>query len=151
MIWGAIGRNFKSKHVVITGQITGDVYFDEIICGSGLPEDADAVWGLGNWVLQQDNARPHVRKDVLEAMSNLMIDLLPQRPPYSPDLNVIETVWAIMKRRIEAQCPGTIDELKNLIFQVWNSLSFETINSLIDEMPSRLQKVIALEGYTIQD
>ena len=151
MIWGAIGRNFKSKLVVITGTITGDVYFDDIICGSDLLEDADAVWGMGNWVFQQDNARPHIRKDIIEAMKNLAIDILPQWPPYSPDLNVIETVWAIMKIRIESQNPSSIEDLKNLIFEVWNNLSFETINSLVEEMPTRLQKVIDSGGYTIQN
>lgn len=150
MIWGAIGHNFKSKLVFIQGNVTGDVYFDEIICGSGLLEDADQRWGLGNWILQQDNARPHVRKDILEAMMYYSIDILPQWPPYSPDLNPIELVWAIMKRRVEAQNPKSIQELKNIIFDVWENLSMQTINSLVDQMPNRIQKVISSQGYTIQ-
>ena len=114
MIWGAIWHNFKSKLILITGNVTGYTYFDEIICGSGFIDDADIAFGFCKWILQQDNTRPHICKDILEAMSNLSINILPEWPSYSPDLKVIETVWAIMKRRIENSSPGSIEELKNL-------------------------------------
>ena len=48
MIWGAIGKNFKSKLIFIEGSVTADLYFDEIILGSNLLEDADRVYGMGN-------------------------------------------------------------------------------------------------------
>ena len=151
MIWGAVGWNFKSKLVFIEGHINGDKYFDEIICGSGLLDDADIAFGDFQWLLQQDNAKLHIRKDVLEAMSNLSITILPRWPPYSPDLNIIETIWAIMKQRVQAQNPSTIEELKNIIQDVWDNLSFETINGLVNEMNNRLIKCIAVNGYTIQE
>lgn len=150
MIWGAIGHNFKSKLVFIDGNITGDVYFDDIICGSHVLDDADQVYGFNQWLFQHDNARPHFRKDILEAMSNLDIHILPRWPPYSPDLNIIETVWAIMKRRVEKENPKTISDLKKVISDVWKNLSFQTINALVAEMPNRLLQVIAGNGMTLQ-
>ena len=62
MIWGAIGQNFKSRLVFLDKNITGEVYFDEIICGSHILDDADSVYGFNQWYLQQDNARPHIKK-----------------------------------------------------------------------------------------
>ena len=148
MIQGAINKGFKSDLIFIEVTINGDKYFEEIIC-SGFLEKADEVYGFNNWIFQQDNARPHVKKDVVEAMENLSIKLLPW-PPYSSDLNIIETVWAIMKRRVEKEKPTDLAELKMIITEVWNNLSFETIQGLINEMPRRLDEVIRTGGYTIQ-
>lgn len=148
MIWGAIGEQFKSRLVFIDGVINGDKYFDDIICGSGFLDDADQAFGSTDWIFQQDNARPHVRKDVIEGMLNLDMKLL-DWPPYSPDLNIIETVWAIMKRRVELRNPSTVEELRTIVQEVWDELSFDTIHGLIMSIPGRMQQVINIEGYTI--
>ena len=149
MIWGAIGYNYKSNLVFLDKNITGDVYFADVIC-SGFLDTADECFGFNQWVLQQDNARPHIRKDVVEAMHNLSISILPRWPPYSPDLNVIETVWAIMKLRVRQTNPQTVAELRDVVQSVWDNLSLETINGLIDEMMRRLIAVIANQGRTLQ-
>ena len=70
-------------------------------------------------------------------------------PPYSPDLNVIEIIWAIMEKRVEEQNPQTFEDLKRVVQAVWNELSLTTINGLIAEMPNRLNRVIEKQGYTI--
>lgn len=148
MIWGAIGHNFKSKLMFIDGNLNGDLYYNQILCGSGMFNEANAVYGERQWIFQQDNARPHVKKDVIERIKNLGINILPW-PPYSPDINVIETIWAIMKRRVDQQAPKSIEELKEIIIEVWNNLNFQTINGLIADIPRRLIQVITNEGKTI--
>lgn len=40
--------------------------------------------------------------------------------PYSPDLNVIDVVWAIMEKKIEKYHPDSIDDLKRIIQEVWD-------------------------------
>ena len=148
MIWAAVGYNFKSKIVFVEGKINGDFYYDHIICGSDFINDADKAFGGNVWILQQDNAPPHKRRDVIEGIENLDIKLL-DWPPCSPDLNIIEVIWAIIKRRIEAENPNDISELKILIQRVWDELTFQTINALIDDMPRRLIDVIKNNGFTI--
>lgn len=101
MIWGAIGLNFKSKLMFIDGTVTSDYYFNEILIGSNVFDDADKVYGKGRWVFQQDNARPHISNETLMSLDYLEIPFIDDWPPYSPDLNVIEVVWAIMKKRIQ--------------------------------------------------
>ena len=59
-------------------------------------------------------------------------------------------IWAIMKRRINQQRPQSIDELKQTILNVWENVSYNTINALVAEMPRRLIQVIAMNGMTIQ-
>jgi hypothetical protein len=68
-------------------------------------------------------------------------------PAQSPDLNLIENLWAIMKRNITAQIIarsfGDLD--KRLLNERW-SIPQETINELIDTMLSRVQTVIDSYG-----
>ena len=68
MIWGAIGLNFKSKLMFIDGTVTSDYYFNEILIGSNVFDDADKVYGKGRWVFQQDNACPHISNETLMSL-----------------------------------------------------------------------------------
>jgi hypothetical protein len=150
MIWGAVWFNFKSSlHFVTEGAVTGAYYFDHVISGIFMHE-ANSRYGQGNWILQQDNARPHIKKDVVEAMQRIGINILSPWPPYSPDLNIIERVWAIMKHRIERTGPSTIEQLKEAIIDIWEALTLETINCLVAEMPRRMRQVRHNNGRSIQ-
>lgn len=81
-------------------------------------------------------------------MNELGLEIL-DWPPYSPDLNVIEIVWAIMEAEVEARNPSSIDELKQVIIEVWENLKWPTINGLINSMEERLAKVNKSPDKTI--
>jgi hypothetical protein len=148
MVWGAIGYNFKSSLHFVQGTVTGEYYYDNVIMG-GFLDEADEAFQHTDWVLQQDNARPHIKKDIIEVMEYTGITILKPWPPYSPDLNIIERVWAIMKRRALEHRPKTIPHLKAVVEEVWANLSLDTINRLVAEMPRRLSQVIDNQGHTI--
>ena len=76
------------------------------------------VYGKGRWVFQQDNARPHISNETLMSLDYLEIPFIDDWPPYSPDLNVIEVVWAIMKKRIQKKKLFMIDDFKYEIIAV---------------------------------
>jgi hypothetical protein len=151
MIWGAIGYNYKSELHFVPANTTIDAeyYFENIVNG-GFIDTVDAVHPDYDWFFQQDNARPHVARTVLESIAELDVSLLPNWPPYSPDLNIIERVWAIMKGMIALRDPKNRHELCDVIEQVWRDLRIETINALVAEMPQRLITVIRRGGRTIQ-
>ncbi len=73
-------------------------------------------------------------------------------PPYSPDLNPIETVWDWMKDYIQEQYPQyerggmTYKMLRKVVREAWDSISVEQLNELIDSMHQRCQDVIDAEG-----
>jgi hypothetical protein len=149
LIWGAIGYNYKSKLIILKTTVNSSVYFEEIIRSSGLKNELDELFGSHNWLLQQDNAPPHVSRQTMANFASDEIDVLPDWPPRSPDLNIIEIVWAIMKKRIEKQGPKSMEDLIPIVRAVWDALSNETINALIDSIPKRLNKVIENGGGQI--
>lgn len=65
-------------------------------------------------------------------MKELEIDLLDHWPPYSPDLNNIEVIWAIMGKRVEMMKPKSIEDLEKIVIEVWNNITFKTNNGLVD-------------------
>ncbi|OAF70371.1 Autophagy-related protein 9 [Intoshia linei] len=65
-------------------------------------------------------------------------------PPYSPDCNPIENLWAIMVRRLY---PGTKVyhnniELKAEIKCIWDAFDIQEIKKLVESFPSRLVEVL---------
>ena len=149
MIWGAIGYNFKSNLIFVEGPVNTESYVFDIIIGSDVLNGADKVYGHGKWVLQQDNARPHIANETYQLLDYFGAIFMDDWSPYSPDLNIIETIWAIMKRRLEAKKVTSIEQLKEVILDVWNNLSLEIINRLIESMPKRLKACVSNQGNTV--
>ncbi|CDQ69127.1 unnamed protein product [Oncorhynchus mykiss] len=50
------------------------------------------------------------------------IDILGPWPGNSPDLNPIENLWSILKRRVDKQKPTNADKLKTLMMQEWAAI-----------------------------
>ena len=67
-------------------------------------------------------------------------------PSNSPDLNSIENVWGLMKKQVEKKIPKTIQELEEIVKEVWNGLSLDYLKSLIKSMPNGIQKCIDQKG-----
>ena len=76
--------------------------------------------------LQQDNAPIHNAEDTLHAFDLMGIDLM-SWPPYSPDLNLIENLWGIIKGKLPAVLYQTRDEFIEAIRAAWASISPEII------------------------
>ena len=66
--------------------------------------------GIKTWYLQQDNDPTHaVAEEVVQQWNKSKranVKLLPNWPPSSPDLNIIENVWAWVQNQVNKQaCP----------------------------------------------
>ena len=94
-------------------------------------------------LFQQDNAPVHT-----SAIKNFFLENeweVLDWPPYSPDLNIIENLWAIVKRRFAEQ---TVlwENLDEKVKEIWNSIDLETIQKLHDSIPDRLKAVVDSNG-----
>jgi transposase len=79
-------------------------------------------------------------------------------PPYSPDLNPIEHVWAELKKLVYKLHPelysmtgsDTVikEKIKSAVYEVWEHLSDDFLYSLVDSMEERVEAVrLARGGY----
>mgnify|MGYP001100694677 CR=1 FL=1 len=68
----------------------------------------------GNFAFQQDGARLHTAKVSIESITKVC-DLVTNWPPNSPDINVIEMVWAVMDDIISFYHPTNKSELIDAI------------------------------------
>lgn len=144
MIWGAISINGVSPLYIGRGSINSEKYCE--ILGSYLlptmPDICDP-----NWVFQQDNARPHISKYTREWLAKNDIKVMPW-PACSPDLNIIEQVWAVIKNRIEKIGPKKMPDFVEIIEKVWNEFgeNHEMIENYFKSMPDRIRRCIAAKG-----
>jgi transposase len=102
----------------------------------------------GATVFQQDSAPCHTAKVVKKWFADNKVKLLQSWPANSPDLNVIENCWQIMKRKVAAHHPTSEVDLVKVLKQVWTTeISAEYCKSLVRSMPMRIQAVLKNKGY----
>ncbi len=97
--------------------------------------------------LMQDHAPGHNGASTLEELREWGVDVI-DWPPFSPDLNPIETVWNKMKDYIAANFPEnmTYDQLRAAVYEAWESITPEFLHDLLDEMKKRCEAVITAQG-----
>src|SRR5437016_1298929 len=74
-----------------------------------------------------------------------------------PDLNPIENLWAIMKKRVEKKVNKcivtkkkiTVDDFKNFIREEWELIDKSLLLNLVNSMPRRIGDVITGKGNKI--
>uniref|UniRef100_A0AAZ3QF10 Tc1-like transposase DDE domain-containing protein n=1 Tax=Oncorhynchus tshawytscha TaxID=74940 RepID=A0AAZ3QF10_ONCTS len=81
---------------------------------------------------QHDGAPCHKAKVITKWLGEQNFDILGPWPGNSPDLNPIENLWSILKRRVDKQKPTTSDKLQALIMQEWAAISQDVAQKLID-------------------
>ena len=67
-------------------------------------------------------------------------------PANSPNLNPIENLWGIAKRKMRDMRPNNAAELKAAIKASWSSITPEQCHRLIAPMPCRTEAVIHAKG-----
>ena len=135
MVWGMIAFGYKSKLLFVNGTLGADNYIN-LLDENGVIDDAVEVFG-NDFVFQQDGAPAHNAKKTKEYL-NEKCNVLINWPPNSPDLNVIEMIWAIMKGALADAKLETLEEFKTNVEEVWNNISIDTtINNLVNSCTMR--------------
>ncbi|KAK3569628.1 hypothetical protein QTP86_002584 [Hemibagrus guttatus] len=72
--------------------------------------------------------------------------VMTERPANSPDLNPIENLWGIVKRKMRNKRPKNADELKATVKETWASIPPQQCHKLITSIPRRIEAVIKAKG-----
>ena len=112
-------------------------------------------------IFQQDGARSHSSKLSQNMIKFLFKDkfiptwdndlkingeYVPRWPPNSPDLSPIEIIWSIIKQMLVFFPPKDMDNLKNMIKMIWDSLPKSICQNIIDHSKYRWDLCIKYKG-----
>ena len=118
------------------------------ILGTHLVESAELHFDVEHaeqWWFLQDNAPQHKSVLVRTWLFNNGIQCI-DFPPYSPDLNPIENLWADLARRVEKFQCETMEELQDIVAEQWKKTPKKLLRTLARSMPERCQAVIDAKG-----
>ncbi|KAG0928188.1 hypothetical protein G6F26_012452 [Rhizopus arrhizus] len=99
-------------------------------------------------IFQHDNDPKHTSKVVKEYLQRQSHNFL-QWPEQPPDLNSIENIWSLLKRRLNdyETAPKGMNELYERVTKVWYDLMKpEECQKAVKSMPRRIQKCIQNKG-----
>ena len=106
---------------------------------------ADQLYGDADFIFQQDLAPAHSAKATSTWFKDHGIPVL-NWPANSPDLNPIENLWGIVKRKMRYARPNNAEELKATIRATWAPITPEQCHRLINSMPRHIAAVIQAKG-----
>lgn len=143
MVWGAMSAAGVGPLCFIKGRVNAASY-QEILEHFMLPS-AEKLYG-DDFIFQHDLAPAHSAKTTGKWFTDHGITVL-NWPANSPDLNPIENLWDIVKRKLRDARPNTLDELKAAIEASWASITPQQCHRLIASMPRRIEAVISAKGF----
>ncbi len=106
---------------------------------------ADKLYGDADFIFQQDLAPAHTANGTKRWFNDHGVTVL-DRAENSPDLNPIENLWSIVKRKMSEIRPNNAEDLKAAIKAAWASITPEQCHSLIASMPCRIDAVFHAKG-----
>ena len=96
MAWGAIRSDGVTSMIKCVDSIDSLKY--QRILDLGLP----TILEEGK-IFQQDGATCHTSRSTKECMRQMRVHVLPDWPPQSPDLSLIENIWYFWKEKVAAR------------------------------------------------
>ena len=146
MVSGGISADGRTPLVIINGNLNAHYYLGEVVRLHVLP----FVRGQRrNMTFQQDNARPHVVRLIMNFLrhENVLVMALPSM---SPDSSSIEHAWDEMDRRLRQRSnqPVTLQGLGEALQEVWQESPQAFHANLVASMRRRCQDVAMREVVT---
>ncbi len=139
MIWAAMSSAGVGPLCFLKSTVNAAIY-QEILEHFMLPS-ADKLYGDADFIFQQDLAPAHTVKGTKSWFNDHGVTVL-DWPANSPDLNPIENLWGIVKRKMRDTRPNNADDLKATVKETWASIPLQQCHKLITSMPRRTEAVI---------
>ena len=147
MVWGCFSSQDRGGlYFLPKGQTTNasqhiSVLDDHLLNFMSIP---------GCTLFQQDSAPCHKAKSVMNWFQTKNVRVLKRRGNL-PDLNSIENLWTLIKKKVSTSNPTNMNELKRIIKEVWcKDIDENVCKNLTNSISIRIQKVIKNKGYHIK-
>ncbi len=143
MIWAAMTSAGVGPLCFLKSTVNTAIY-QEILEQFMLPS-ADKLYGDADFIFQQDLAPTHTAKGTKSWFNDHGVTVL-DWPANSPELNPIENLWGIVKRKMRDTRPNNADDPKATVKETWASIPPQQCHKLITSMPRRIEAVIKAKG-----
>ena len=140
MVWGCIRSNGERLLVKIENNVNSDEYI-KILKENVL----DFLYM--HEPFQQDNAPAHKSLKTKNFFWENGFTILENWPPQSPDINIIENMWSILKKRVCARQPETLKALWGYAQEEFGKIPCDYVEKLYSSIPRRLELVLKRKGY----
>jgi len=143
-LWGCFCARGVGQAEIFVGEFNAARYVD--ILQHNLLQTALHFYPHEAWWFQQDNAPQHTSRAARTWFHNHGVNLL-DFPPYSPDLNPIENLWAVLKSRVESRLARTTEEVEHILKAEWEALNTQLLKTYAHSMPQRCAEVVEHQGH----
>jgi len=139
LLWGAIKED-GSRILLRCPKIMNSAAYQSVL-NEGLPD----IYSRHS-VLMHDGAPCHRSMSTKLYLERKKICYISDWPSQSPDLNIIENMWAVLKRNVSQRFPHTIEELWEVAKKEWYAIDNAYIRKLYASIPRRLNAVRKMHG-----
>lgn len=146
MVWGCISYFGIGSLAFVEGSMNSERYIE--VLENHLWPSVCKLFGVNRWVLQEDNATIHKSRLTEQFKRENNIPTL-RWPAQSPDLNIIENVWLVLKRHVRRRSHliGSIEDLKRELLTAWEKIPHLFIRRLFESLPRRIRTVLIQKGH----
>jgi transposase len=144
-VFGAICAGGKVVLHLFESRLTADSYVG--ILRDNLLPAATCAYSNNDWAYLHDRSPQHTSK----AAQAWLDEHVPEHltavwPPSSPDLNVMENLWALLRTAAHRDNPTTKEQLVSAMRAGWRRITNATVTNLFNSMPERLNAVRRAKG-----
>ena len=131
MLWGCIRSSAEKCILPIKNKVDASCYIQL------LKDHALSFLDLHE-IFQQDNARPTVPKKRDFFFDENAFVCLKNWPPQSPDLNIIEKLWSVLKKAVSRRNSRNLDELLSFSQEKFAKIQKKMCKNFMTQTPAEL-------------